>query len=172
MKLISLPHGHFTMVDDGDFEWLNKWHWFLKYNKSGIPYVVRNQHKAENGIKHTTIRMQRQILGLLNGDDRQADHIDGNTLNNQRYNLRACTQQQNAWNRGRWIKNKSGFKGVSFHAASGKWQAQACLNLHVIYLGLYLDKLDAAHAYNEFASKHHGQFARLNNVNLINKGVL
>jgi hypothetical protein len=64
------------------------------------------------------------------------------------------------------ITNTSGFKGVIWHKQSKKWYARITLNYKRIDLGLFKDKIQAAIAYNEAAIKYHGEFARLNKIQL------
>lgn len=89
----------------------------------------------------------------------QIDHIDGNGLNNDVENLRAATHAQNGSNRGAQKNNTSGFKGVSWHKKSNKWQAAIALGRKNHYLGLF-DTPEAAHeAYKDAAKKLHKEFA-------------
>jgi hypothetical protein len=67
-------------------------------------------------------------------------------------------------NRVKNINNSSGYKGVSFNNSSKKWRAQIWLNSKSYHLGLFIDPIDAARAYNEAALKYHGEFAHLNKI--------
>ena len=88
------------------------------------------------------------------------DHKNGVKTDNRIENLRVANRSQNASNAGKRCNNSSGFKGVSFHPQSGKWQAKICINYKQLYLGLY-DAPEVAHeAYKVAATKHHGAFAR------------
>lgn len=89
------------------------------------------------------------------------DHRDGNKQNNRWLNLRAAEHWQNMQNKGLTKSNTSGFKGVSFHAQSGKWRAHIRVNGVHHSLGLYIDKEDAAKAYCEGALRLAGEFARV-----------
>lgn len=60
--------------------------------------------------------------------------------------------------------SKTGYKGVSFHKASGKYRACIEVNKKHIHLGLFVCKLEAAKAYNKAAKEHFGEFAKLNEV--------
>jgi hypothetical protein len=106
--------------------------------------------------------MHREILGLKFGDRRRGDHIEtGDTLNNQRYNLRIATPAQNAYNSRRRRDNKTGYKGVSYIKASGLYLASIRLNGKTIHLGFHGSALAAYGAYCRAAPIHHGEFARL-----------
>jgi hypothetical protein len=88
------------------------------------------------------------------------DHRDGNRLNNQRSNLRACTHSQNGCNRAKLRATASQYKGVRL--LEGKWAAEIRLDGKRAYLGRFLTEEDAAIEYNRAALKIHGEFARLN----------
>jgi hypothetical protein len=94
----------------------------------------------------------------------QVDHINGNTLDNRKENLRICTQNQNGKNRLLNKNNVSGYKGVTYKKANKLWCAQIVVNYHKMYLGLFTTAEAAALAYNEAAKKYHGEFAKLNEV--------
>ena len=56
--------------------------------------------------------------------------------------------------------NKTGYKGVSFHKASGKFRAQIKVADKHISLGYHSTPEDAHKAYKDAANKHFGEFAR------------
>lgn len=158
MKRIKLTQGKFALVDDADFEWLNQWKW--RVNAQG--YAVRREYtRISKGVRHAVdFRMHRQIMGEPQG--MEVDHEDGEGLNNQRYNLRVATHQQNLANRPKQKNNTSGYKGVSWSKQNKKWWAHICVSGKTISIGHYKDIKEAAKAYNEAASIHQGSFARLN----------
>jgi hypothetical protein len=88
------------------------------------------------------------------------DHKDNNGLNNQKYNLRVCTQWQNLRNSTRRSNNTSGFKGVS--RFRNKWISRIRTDEGRICLGTFNTPEEAAIAYDEAALKYHGEFANLN----------
>jgi hypothetical protein len=89
----------------------------------------------------------------------QVDHINGNTLDNRRCNLRTCTQAQNAQNRPKSSANKSGYKGVSINKVTGKWIAVIVSNRVRFYLGSFSTREEAKEAYNAACKRLHGEFA-------------
>ena len=51
------------------------------------------------------------------------DHIDGDSQNNQKSNLRLCSRKENHRNRLKSSNNKSGYKGVHFEKQTHKYKA-------------------------------------------------
>lgn len=87
------------------------------------------------------------------------DHINQDKSDNRISNLRECTNQQNKYNQGLTSRNTSGFKGVSFHKASGKWRAQINHDNATKYLGIYETAEEANMAYEKASKEIHGEFA-------------
>ena len=153
---ITLTQGQVTIVDTADFEWLNQWKWAAQWNKGTRTYYAVG-HDGDYAV-----RMNRLILGLGYGDNRQGEHISGDTLDNRRsVNLRIATQQQNSWNQKRHSNNTSGFRGVDWNARSGKWRARITVGWDTINLGLYSTPEEAYESYCEAAKDYYGEFARL-----------
>lgn len=125
MKQIELKHGEIVLVDDEDFEELNKYRWCL--NNGG--YATR----MNDG--HTSILMHRFINSTPKG--LETDHINGNKLDNRKENLRNVTHSQNQMHNRIPKNNTSGVKGVTWDKVNKKWQAQIKLNQKVHHLGRY-----------------------------------
>jgi hypothetical protein len=154
-KTIPLTRGLVTVVDAADYEWLSRWKWQVTYS-CGMPYVVRGSGKNKDGM----IRMARAILGLTKGDRRYADHINRNTLDNRRSNLRIVTSSQNCWNSVKHRNNTSGYKGVYWHKRTGTWMVRIRVNYKRLFLGHFSSLEDAANAYREAVAKYHGEYGR------------
>lgn len=88
------------------------------------------------------------------------DHIDMVGTNNAWRNLRAATNSQNLFNRGKTRRNTSGYKGVWFHRKLGKWCAELKASGRRYRLGTFETPELAAEAYAKAASRIHGEFAR------------
>lgn len=91
-----------------------------------------------------------------------ADHRNLRRSDNRWDNLRESTRSQNMGNAGVRVTNTSGFKGVWWDRARGKWSAEITVKYKKYSLGRFLSATDAARAYDEAALKHFGEFARLN----------
>jgi len=143
-----------ALVDDGDYEYLNQWRWTaIKHRRS-----YRATRKIRIDGVNRTIYMHRAIMKPpLN---LTIDHIDHNQLNNQKSNLRICTNQQNHMNSASY-GSKSGYKGVSYKENKYIF-AHIQINLKQIHLGYFKTEVEAAFAYDNAAIKYFGEFANLN----------
>lgn len=156
-KTIPLTMGKVAIVDVYDYEWLSQYNW--KYDPDG--YAMRNALSADRkGRGYFNIRMHREIINAPKG--MQVDHINGDSLDNRRANLRLCTKTQNGQNRKSVKGSTSSFKGVCFIKDKGRYQASIHVNHKSMYLGTYDDQTEAARAYDKAAQEHFGEFARLN----------
>lgn len=104
--------------------------------------------------------LHRVILGAPK--DMCVDHINGNTLDNRKNNLRICTNRENTSNRTKLgTNNTSGILGVRFDNRRNKWYADIQYKGKCIFLGYFNIKEDAIKAridaeksyFKEFKSK-------------------
>lgn len=156
MKEIKLTQGKVALVDDEDFESLNAYKWCASKHHNTF-YAVRTTIRV--GGKQTKVRMHWDIM-----DGKSIDHIDHDGLNNQRANLRFCTNSQNLMNTRKQDNTSSVYKGVSWYKRTGKWLAQIQINNKGISLGYFDSEIDAAKAYNNKAIEFFCEFANLNNI--------
>lgn len=89
----------------------------------------------------------------------QLDHINGNRSDNRIANLREATQSEQNANAGRRSDNTTGYRGVSFHKASGKYTARVMRGGKLVYASYHDAPEDAATAYRAASLAHHGKFA-------------
>lgn len=153
MKLVPLSQGLFAKVDDLDFDIVSKFKWCAQKRKHG--------HHAARYFGKKYVYMHQMILATEKGVG--VDHKDGDGLNNMRDNLRPATKRDNG--RGfRHLKGKtSKFRGVCWHKAAQKWAvALTLVRSKTLYLGLYLDEVEAARVYDAAAREHYGAFATPN----------
>lgn len=119
----------------------------LGYRTIGISGKVYKAHRLAWFIHHGA------------WPERGLDHINEVRDDNRLVNLRLATKGQNGANRGKTKSNKSGFKGVSQHKRSGRWQAEIRFGVTRLYLGLHDSPEEAHAAYCEAATRLHGEFA-------------
>ena len=147
-------------IDDEDYELVGHIKWGVnmgKNEKAGKHYFVKGITLKPK--KYDVIYLHRIILKAEKGDI--VDHINGNTLDNRKSNLRICTQLENCRNVKKNKRNTSGYKGVSFSSNMGKYRAAIkATKGKKIVLGYFDDPSEAHKAYCEASKKYHGCFGR------------
>lgn len=110
----------FAVIDKEDLDKVSKYRWNI--NKDGYAFS-RKSRKEHPEKKQVIIKLHRFVLGLGKNPEIIVDHIDGDTLNNSKDNLRIVTTSQNQMNCKTSIRNKINVKGVSYH----KGAYRACI---------------------------------------------
>ena len=107
MREIRLTQSYITQVDDSDFEWLSKSSWHAHVS-GGYKQCISRKVYARRGTLRKGVNkkyyMHREIMDAPK--EMVVDHIDGNSLNNQRANLQIVTQLENIKNSGPLFKKK------------------------------------------------------------------
>ncbi len=143
----------------GAFTWLvNRGN--LK-NAGSIAGSLNRGGYAQLQISGKCYRLHRLAWFYVHGvfPDGDLDHINGVRSDNRIENLRICSKQQNALNK---LPQRNGFKGVTLHKQTGKFQAQITKSNKNHYLGLFATEQAAAQAYDAASSVMHGEFGRPN----------
>ncbi len=131
---------HAAVVDACDLGSLLKFNWHALVKPDGRVYAITTRGGR-------TQRMHRVILTATKGQI--VDHINGDSLDNRRKNLRVVSHSGNS--RNRRPRGKSGFLGVSRSSAKTveTWRAYLGLGDGVKeYLGTFWRQEDAALAYD------------------------
>ena len=133
MKKIKLSNNQFALVDDRDFEYLNQWKWSFDGR-----YATRSKHIRldKNEYKSKKIYLHRLLVDKSYG---VIDHINLDSLDNRRSNLRVTTVSANIRNGKLRKNNKSGITGVYFDKNKKKWLSQIMVNRKHIHLGNFID---------------------------------
>jgi hypothetical protein len=160
MRKIPLTQGQVAFVDDDDYEMVSAYKWFAHWNRTGHSFYAYTNINVGNGRK--TLAMHNLIVKTPS--NMQIDHINHDTLDNKRGNLRLCTKSQNMMNKKCYHNNTSGYKGVHWNPQNSKWRAQIQFNKKKKHLGYYNTPQDAAMAYDCVASKMYGEYALLNKI--------
>lgn len=145
----------FGLVDDDDFEELSEHKWHITQRD----HTAYMHTKIKRDGKWTTVYMHRLIMGEPRG--KEVDHKDGDGLNNQRFNLRVCTHNQNQQNQHRTY-GTSQYKGVAWHEKVGKWVAYIMKDGKRKHLGYRDSEIECAKLYDEKAVEMFGEFAQTN----------
>lgn len=159
MKKIKLTQGKYALVDDEDFDELNKHKWFARYDKCMEGYYALCHLKDE---KRTMVYMHRIIMNAPKGVE--VDHINHDTLDNRKENLRLCTHSQNLMNQIQHKLFSSKYKGVSWHKGNKRWISRIMINKKQINLGCFDNEEESAKAYDKKAKEAFGEYALLNDI--------
>ena len=162
MRELQLRPGLATLLDDADYERARQFKWYAKRygTRREALYAVRKTSRLEHPEhKQRLLALHRWLMDLPFGDPRVIDHINGNTLDNRKSNLRLASVAENNRN-SKPRKNLAGFKGVSKNR--NRWQATIQHRGVVRYLGSFIHPEDAARAYDKAARELFGEFAYLN----------
>ncbi len=152
--------GRVALVDDADLDLVAAYRWRVleqvRSNGTTVgPYATATIPTGKRGGRK--VLMHTLILGA-----KRIDHANGDGLDNQRGNLRPCTQSQNMANRAGNRSASSRFKGVCWHSPSRLWSARIKKDGKVTGLGYFRDEADAVRAYDVAATALFGEFARFN----------
>lgn len=153
MKVIKLSQNKETKVDDDDFENLSKDKWYARKDPdSGYYYALG--HFGDRKMKY----MARVIMNA--GSDHFVDHINHDTLDNRKENLRLCNHSENQYNR---LKSKyptsSMHKGVAYNKKQKKWWAYISYNCEKVHLGSFSTEEEAIKIRIEAEKIFHGCYA-------------
>lgn len=158
MKEINLTQGKTALVDDEDYEYLNQFKWYAQ--KHGRGFRVVRTASLKEGKNKKTLFMHKEILSYSGELD--IDHIDCNSLNNQKNNLRLCTHLENCANvLGRNKQTK--YKGITWAKKRKRWSVQIGHNKKRYWLGYFVNEIDAAKKYNEKAISFNSYY-KLNKI--------
>lgn len=152
-----------AVVDDDLYDYLNQWKWHC----TSRLYAMRTE--IINGKKHGVL-MHRFIMNAPK--NMEVDHINHNTLDNRKENLRICTRGENEHNRSKENKLNprdytSKYKGLAINKQNGYYEVKIIVDSKKIFIGYFENEEAAANAYNEYAIKYFGEYACLNEVPII-----
>lgn len=138
-----------AIVDPDVLDELQEFRWVLSRE-----YAMRMVWNGKSQPK-TNIYLHRWIMGLEAGDPRVVDHINRDTLDNRRVNLRVVTRGQNLQN----LAVKGGtsqYRGVRCRMGKNgiKWGAQCKVNGRTYHLGTFTTEVEAAEAARAYRSAH------------------
>jgi len=123
-----------TLIDKEDYEKCKD----IKWGPSSIGYI---------GSSNFSLHIF--ILGEKKGFD--IDHINHNTLDNRKRNLRHCSHSENCMNQ------KA--KGYSWSKDKQKWVARITVNYKRIHLGYFKTESEAIKARHDGEIKYFGKYA-------------
>jgi len=148
MKEILLTQGQVALVDDEDFDKLSILKWYAHWSPKTKSYNALHGTWDRELKKRGAIKMHRTVLGVTDPNV-FVDHINHDTLDNRKENLRIVNNRENMQNlKGKQCgKFTSRFPGVSWSTERKKWYAVIYKNGKSKNLGRFTSELEAALAY-------------------------
>lgn len=146
---LNLNQGKVAIVDCEDFPRVIKhiWHFGGRYVRGMV---------GKKGIS-----LHRFILGYKG--KKVIDHINGNTLDNRKENLRICTHSRNIINSKKRTDNSSGVVGVYWDKVNVRWVAKITIGKVSKSLGSSKDKNKMIALRKKYEKKYYKQFNPRNN---------
>ncbi len=133
----------YAVVDHSDFPFLSQWRWRVAEPVPGYRYARRYENRKP-------VLMHRL---LVDAEGMEVDHINGDTLDNRRVNLRAVSHAQNLQNITR-TRGRSKYRGVVYAADRARWRAHAFQGAKHIHIGYFATEEEAAHAASQWRTEH------------------
>lgn len=103
-----------------------------------------NLYYVKSHLQGETIRLHRYLLNAPKGT--HVDHINHDTLDNTRGNLRITSPAENHQNRLAKFNCSSGIRGVSFINKTNKWKATVVISGKKVFQRHFTQKEDAIEA--------------------------
>ena len=152
------------MFDKEDYDLIKGYTWHEKVGQTGT-YIMASAWDASKK-KGKTVLLHNLIMGC-----KGIDHINRDTFDNRKANLRICSNMENSWNRGVRKNNKSGVTGVWLNKQSNLWTSYIMYDGDFKNLGVFNNKEDAVRARlvaeNELFGEYAPQKDLFNEYNII-----
>jgi len=154
MKLIKLTNNQVCKVDDEDFDRINSFtNWKAQYRRSTKSYYAARYEWDRKKVK--LIYMSRFIMNTPEG--MICDHINHDTLDNRKENLRNCSYSQNSMNKRLSSYSKTGVNGV--HLDKGRFRVVIKVKGKYVVRKYYPTLEDAIKARIEFEKIYFEEFS-------------
>lgn len=160
LKIKHKDNYYTVLVDDEDTDLINAYRWHLSQKKNNLYLTTKVYVEANGKQKRKTAYYARLVLGIVRREE-WVDHINRNTLDNRKANLRVCTAKENSRNRSLPKTNTTGAKGVR-KITDNSYRALIKVNQKSIHLGMFKTKEEASEAYDKAAVIYFGEYACLN----------
>lgn len=130
-----------TKIDKEDYDLLKDYKIYMRHQTNKNYAVMSEKGSSKKYFVH------RILLGIKDDQfsiNKVVDHINGDSLDNRKSNLRICAQQDNAKN-GRKKGKIIGISLIKNYNGTdiSKWTARICHNYKTIYLGYYDNQEEA-----------------------------
>lgn len=142
---IGLSQDQYALVDAELYDSINHRKWSAAYDSE-----TRTYYAVRSGYTYSEKRRTEQMAWVVAGKPAKGfvvDHINGDTLDNRRNNLRIVTVRENSQNTHR---HRSGrLVGINWHPQMKKWIARIHVNGKKLHLGCFTTPVAAHAAYKQ-----------------------
>jgi len=128
-----LANNQFAIVDNDMYELLNRLKWHARYDK-----IVKNYYSCRYLCKRLGKDVREYMPWYIVGKPIKGyvvDHINGNTLDNRRSNLRVVTHRENQQNQK--VHRRGHQIGSAWQNRKKQWRAQTHIDGRTIYVGSF-----------------------------------
>lgn len=137
-----------TLIDINDVEKIKLYKWALSGGRIKYVTSINNDHQ---------LLLHRLIMNA--NDNQMVDHINHNTLDNRKSNLRLSNNITNHQNMKIRSNNTSGVPGVGWSKKYNKWRSRIKVNKKEIHLGYFDDFNEAVKVRKEAEQKYFGEYS-------------
>lgn len=145
-------------VDIEDYDKLIEFNWYADVNWKSI-YIKTNNHDKLVGHP-ATILIHRYLLNVDKDSHYTVDHIDGDTLDNRKSNLRLADNTQQLQNQRNRIDNTSSVRNVSYVSKRQKWRVKFQIKGKTVFDECFDDKSEAIKVADSKRKELYGEFER------------
>ena len=147
-----LSTGNKFYIDIKDYDLIKDYYW----SESKNHYVVH--YSKEQTSKY--MYMHRILFKDIKPFPQNVvDHINHNTLDNRRCNLRVVTQMENMKNQKIRTTNKTGVTGVTYRPDMNKWEVTIGVNYCTIHVGIFENFDEAVEARKQAENKYFKEYS-------------
>lgn len=180
MKSVKQPVNSYRLINNEYYE-LTLLHSEKAYKISKGDYIFSKSHrwsdtknkennylttpKIIDGVKSAVsfhaevMKTEIDVYIKENSTIPQIDHINGDSTDNRRENLRVCTPSENSMNTKLMLNNTSSVTGVHWNKNRGRWVANISVNNKRISLGVYQYFRNAVKARIKAEHEYFGEYA-------------
>lgn len=147
MKYIQLTQGKEAIVDDDLFEYLSQFKWHAHF--CGSNFYAAKKYQAAYG-KGRIMFLHHMVVGFPISRN-VVDHINRNSLDNRRENLRIVSYSENARNSISRERNahilRFGGRGYYWHKSNKRWCSAIKIKGKTHWLGSFKNESEAKNCY-------------------------
>jgi hypothetical protein len=137
--IMTLNHGQETKISNEDVNWISQSNWCARFQSKDNLYYV----SGRNVFNNKTEPLARAIMNCP--EDKVVDHINRDSLDNRRSNLKIRTQAENLRNRKRQKHATNKYLGV-YPTKNGQHMVTRNFNNEYHYVGCFNNEKQAAWA--------------------------